>query len=198
MESSEILEPMLAPVAAVQRLIEKLDNQGIIIGGIAASLLGQPRLTADTDALFLLSIEEVPYLLELAKAEGLQPRIEDVVEFASRSRVVLLQHKESGIDVDISLGFLPFEVEAVERGTERQTGFLHIRLPTPEDLIILKAVAHRPQDMLDIEAVIVAHPDLDTVRIAFWVKQFADALELPEVWTDIEDLIQRGSAKNTS
>jgi hypothetical protein len=198
MESSEILEPMLAPVAAVQRLIEKFDNQGIIIGGIAASLLGQPRLTADTDALFLLSIEEVPYLLELAKTEGLQPRIEDVVEFASRSRVVLLQHKESGIDVDISLGFLPFEVEAVERGTERQTGFLHIRLPTPEDLIILKAVAHRPQDMLDIEAVIVAHPDLDTVRIAFWVKQFADALELPEVWTDIEDLIQRGSAKNTS
>jgi len=175
----------------------KLDNQGIIIGGIAASLLGQPRLTADADALFLLSIEEVPYLLELAKAEGLQPRIEHVVEFASRSRVVLLQHKESGIDVDISLGFLPFEVEAVERGIDRQTGFLRIRLPTPEDLIILKAVAHRPQDMFDIEAVIAAQPDLDKERIAFWVKQFADVLEMPEVWTDIEDLLQRGSAKNT-
>lgn len=36
-----------------------------------------------------------------------------------------------------------------------------------------------------------------TERIAFWVKQFADVLEMPEVWTDVEDLLQRGSANNT-
>ena len=70
MSSWETLEPLLGPVAAVQRLIEQFDNQGVIIGGIAASLLGQPRLTADADALLLLSIEEVPLLIELAQAEG--------------------------------------------------------------------------------------------------------------------------------
>jgi len=78
----EMLEPLLAPLAAVQRLIEQLDNQGVIIGGVAASLLGQPRLTADADALFLLSVEEVPRLVELAQAEGLQPRISNVADFA--------------------------------------------------------------------------------------------------------------------
>ena len=189
MSSPAILEPLLAPVGAIQRLIEKLNDQGIIIGGVAASLLGQPRLTADADALLLLSIDEVPMLIELAQAEGLHPRLSDVVEFARRSRVVLLRHVESGIDVDISLGLLPFEVEAVERGQEYQTGSLTVRLPTPEDLIILKAVAHRPKDMLDIKAVIAAQPHVDKERIAFWVRQFAELLEMPELWTDVERLL---------
>ena len=181
----------MAPVAAVQRLIEQLNDQGVIIGGVAASLLGQPRLTADADALILLSLEEVPRLVELARAEGLQPRIADAVEFARRSRVVLLRHEESGIDVDISLGLLPFEVETVERSVEHQAGALRIRLPTPEDLIILKAVAHRPKDMLDIEAVISAEEHLDRKRIAFWTRQFADLLEVPELWTDVEKLLRK-------
>ncbi len=184
-----MLEPLLAPVAAIQRVIEKLENRGVIIGGVAASLLGEPRLTADADALVLLSIDEVPLLIELAKAEGLHPRYADIVDFARRSRVVLLRHTESGIDVDISLGLLPFEIEAVERSQEHQAGSLTVRLPTPEDLIILKAVAHRRKDMLDIEAVIAAQPHLDRARIEFWVRQFAELLEMPELWTDVERLL---------
>lgn len=106
----------------------------------------------------------------------------------------MLRHTESGIDVDISLGLLPFEVEAVERSQECQAGSLTVRLPTPEDLIILKAVAHRPKDMLDIEAVIAAQPHLDKGRIAFWVRQFAELLEMPELWTDVERLLHTARA----
>jgi hypothetical protein len=95
-------------------------------------------LTADADVLILASIDDIPRVLELAGAEGLQPRTANVAEFARRSRVVLLRHEASGIDVDISLGVLPFEIEAVERSHEHQAGALRIRLPTPEDLIILK------------------------------------------------------------
>lgn len=191
MSSPAMLEPLLAPVAAIQRVIEKLDDRGVIIGGVAASLLGEPRLTADADALLLISIDEVPMLIELAQAEGLHPRYADIVDFARRSRVVLFRHRESGIDVDISLGLLPFEIEAVERSQEHRAGSLTVRLPTPEDLIILKAVAHRPKDMLDIEAVIAAQPHLDKARIAYWVRQFAELLEMPELWTDVETMLDR-------
>ena len=191
MSSPAMLEPLLAPVAAIQRVIEKLDDRGVIIGGVAASLLGEPRLTADANALLLISIDEVPMLIELAQAEGLHPRYADIVDFARRSRVVLLRHRESGIDVDISLGLLPFEIEAVERSQEHRAGSLTVRLPTPEDLIILKAVAHRPKDMLDIEAVIAAQPHLDKARIAYWVRQFAELLEMPELWTDVETMLDR-------
>lgn len=185
------LTPLLAPLTALQRLLARLDNQGIIIGGIAASLLGRPRLTADVDALLLLSIEELPFLIEVAAQEGLVPRITDAQDFARRHRVLLLRHQESGINVDISLGLLPFEIEAVERSTTYQIGPLTIRLPTPEDLIIFKAVAHRPKDLLDIQAIIEGHPNLDRKRIERWVREFARLLEMPEVWDDIAPWLQQ-------
>lgn len=190
MPESDPLEPLLEPVAAVQRLIDAFDQQGIIIGGIAASLLGQPRLTADADAMLLLPLDDLPKLLDIAQTVGLTPRIPDPIPFAHQSRVVLLKHEASGIHVDISLGLLPFEVEAVARSTEYQAGNLRLRLPTPEDLIILKAIAHRPKDMLDIAAIIAAHPHIDGRRVAFWVQQFADLLEMPELWHDVEKLLK--------
>lgn len=184
-----MLDPLAAPVAALQRVIERWDNQGMIIGGIAASLLGEPRLTADADALMLVSLEDLPRLIGSAQQEGLHPRISDAIDFARRNRVILLRHEASGINVDISLGILPFELEAVERSAEHHAGSLTLRLPTPEDLIILKAVAHRPKDMLDIASVISSQPSLDQERIAFWVRQFAEILDTPEIWLDVEKLL---------
>ena len=181
----EEVTPLLAPLAALQRLLARFDDQGIVIGGVATSLLGRPRLTADVDAVILLSVEDLLLLIEAAAQEGLVPRITDAEDFARRHRVLLLRHQESGINVDISLGMLPFEVEAVERSVIHQVGSLAIWLPTPEDLIIFKAVAHRPKDLMDIQALLESHPDLDRERVRRWVREFAQALEMPELWDDI-------------
>jgi hypothetical protein len=67
---------------------------------------------------------------------------------------------------------------------------LSVRLPTPEDLIIMKAIAHRPKDLIDIQTIIDSHPGLDVDRIRHWVKSFADVLETPNLWTDIENLLK--------
>lgn len=187
MSSQDTLEPFLNPLAALQRLIDRLDGQGLIIGGIAASLLGRPRLTADLDAMVVVPVQDLSRLLSHAQQEGLAPRIQDAEEFARRNRVLLLVHQETGIPVDISLGALPFEIEAVERSQVYQVGTLKLRLPTPEDLIVFKAVAHRPQDLLDIRAIIDNYPNLDQDRIQFWVQSFAGVLDIPELWEDIAD-----------
>ena len=187
MTSPDSLTPLLEPLAALQRLIDRFQEKGIVIGGIAASLLGRPRLTADLDAMLLLSIEDLPDLTKAAKEEGLLSRIRDAESFARRNRVLLLRHQPSGTNVDISLGMLPFEVEAVERSVLHPIGSISVRLPTPEDLIIFKAVAHRPKDLLDIQAIIENHPDLDREWVKLWVTEFAQALEMPELWEDIAD-----------
>ena len=187
--SEETTAPMLGPLAALQQVLAHFDNRGLVIGGIAASLLGKPRLTADVDAVLLLSVDDLPHLIEIATQVGLEPRLSDAEAFARRHRVLLLRHQESGINVDISLGILPFEVEAVERGIVHQIGSVSIRLPMPEDLIIFKAVAHRPKDLLDIQAIIETHPSLDKERIRYWVNEFAQALEMPELWDDIASLL---------
>ena len=180
------LTPFLDPLQAVQDLLDAFGERGVIIGGIAVSLLGRPRFTADVDAVFLLEMEELPRLFEEAAARGIEARIADVETFARQNRVILLRHTASGIDIDIALGILPFETEMVDRSRRVTIGDLQLRLPTPEDLIILKAVAHRPQDLLDIEAVTASHPGLDKERIRYWVKQFAETLEMPELWDDLE------------
>jgi hypothetical protein len=183
--------PLIKPLKALQLLLDKYEERGVIIGGIATGFLGKPRFTVDLDAIFLASIEDIPKILELAKNEGIEARIQDVIEFAKRNRVLLLRHNESGINIDISLGILPFEEEVVGRSVLHNAGLLSVRLPTPEDLVILKAIAHRPKDLLDIREIVLNNPNLDIARIKHWVKEFADVLELPELWGQIEKILKQ-------
>jgi hypothetical protein len=181
---------LIKPLTAVQGLLGHFGDRGVIIGGIASGFLGKPRLTVDIDAMFLASFTDVPRIIELARAEGIEPRIQDIVEFAHKSRVLLMRHTESGANIDISLGVLPFEEEMVERSIEHKVASFSVRLPTPEDLIILKAVAHRPKDLLDIASIVENQPNLDEVRIEQWVKAFAELLELPDLWGQISKLLK--------
>ena len=64
-------------------------------------------------------------------------------------------------------------------------------MPAPEDLIIMKAVAHRQRDLIDIEAILDAHPKLNLKRIRKWVKEFSSVLEMPEILKDIEKMLKR-------
>lgn len=181
----KLSEDFHGPLQAVQYLLEQFDKRGVIIGGVAVSLLAQPRFTADIDALLLLDEDEITELIEVAERTGLTPRIADAELFARRNRVVLLRHEDTGINVDISLGMLPFEVEAIARRTVFQSEDFALPIPTPEDLIVMKAVAHRPKDLVDIQALIEAHPDLDRGRVEAIVREFAQLLEQPELWEDI-------------
>jgi len=174
----------LAPLQAVHNLLEKFNGQGVIIGGVAASLLGTPRYTVDLDAVFLINLEDIPKFIEEAAKQEIEPRIPDAVQFARKNRVLLLRHIMSAIDIDISLGVIPFEIEMVERSHVIEFSGVELRLPTPEDLIIMKAVAHRAKDLDDIQAVANSHPNLDRERIRYWVEQFGEALDIPDLWDE--------------
>ena len=80
MSSMHQLESLKGPIAAVQRLIARFNDRGIIIGGVAASVLGMPRFTADADAMLLLSLDELGLLLKLAREEGLTVDIQPVAD----------------------------------------------------------------------------------------------------------------------
>ena len=190
MSLPEHLDTLIEPLKALQRLLDRYEGRGVLIGGIAVGFLGKPRLTVDLDAMFLASIRDIPRILQLAAEEGIEPREKNAAEFAMTSRVLLLRHKNSGIGIDISLGILRLEEEIVERSIRYDAGALIVQLPTPEDLIILKAVAHRPKDMLDIREIVDNNPNLDLARIKRWVKDYAKTMEAPELWNDIKKILQ--------
>ncbi len=163
----------------------------MIIGGIAASLLGRARTTLDVDVVVWIDDDACSAFVDALRTHGIEPRIEDALAFARRSRVLLLRHAKSGVPIDISLGALPFEKEAIDRAVSTRVGKLAIPLVTPEDLVILKAVAHRPRDLADIEGIVAMHPSLDVTRVRRWVEEFASVLEMPELLADLEATLRR-------
>ena len=184
---------VVLPVAPLPDLVEwwqSQDVRGLVVGGLAVALLGRPRVTRDVDALVLLPDERWPAFMDAGSAFGFVPRQPDALEFAQEARVLLVRHQPTGIDVDVALGCLPFEEEAVARARTVEVAGVSVPLPTPEDLIIMKAVAHRDRDLLDIEGLLAAHLDLDLRRVRRWVRAFADALETPELYDDLQQRLR--------
>jgi hypothetical protein len=168
----------------------------MVVGGVAASVLGRPRFTRDIDALVILPESDWQTALEVAAEFGIVPRIGQALEFARRSRVLLMRHAASGIDLDIILGGLPFETSAVERSRPYDVGGVSVRLPRVEDLLVMKAIARRPKDLEDIRGLLAAHPDADTGAARQWIREFAMAASMPDMLEEFDQLLEQSRSKS--
>ena len=168
----------------------------MVIGGVAASVLGRPRFTRDIDALVILPESDWQTALEDAAKFGIVPRIGQALEFARRSRVLLMRHAASGIDLDIILGGLPFETSAVESSRPYDVGGVSVRLPRVEDLLVMKAIARRPKDLEDIRGLLAAHPDADTGAARQWIREFATAASMPDMLEEFDQLLEQSRSKS--
>ncbi len=181
-------------IAALQALSEWFDAERVpytLIGGVAVSLIAVARATQDIDTLIWLEDSQWEQFLLAGEARGFIPRIADALEFAREARVLLCRHGSSGVDIDISFGALEFEREMVERATRLSIETITLRVPTPEDLIVTKAVAHRARDLADIESILSARPNLDLQRIRYWIGEFARALDKPELQEEVALLLKQ-------
>jgi hypothetical protein len=191
MEAAFDLQAFLTPIAAVVELFSRSGRPGTIVGGIAIAIIGKDRPTGDVDALILADNQDFEKLLQIAAELGLTPRNQNPIEFAKRHRIFLFRHLPSGIEVDLAVGALPFEAEKVKRSRPVTVLGVTFPVPTPEDMVISKAIAGRSKDISDIEHILRLHPDLSTKRIRSWVQQFAELLERPEILTDLEILLKK-------
>lgn len=185
----------VAALADLTEWLEAANVPAMIVGGIAASILGRPRATRDIDALAVVQDDQWAQLLESANTHGILPRVENPLEFARRTRVLLLHHTESGVDIDIILGALPFEADAVSRATLHDLGGVRVRLPQVEDLLIMKAIAHRPQDLRDIEGLLDVFPTVNVESVRRWIRDFATAAELPDLPDEFEKLLAQRKSR---
>jgi hypothetical protein len=98
-EQSEMLEAL----AALSRWLIEEKVPYAVIGGVAISILTEPRTTKGIDVTVWLEETSNQALLKNAAAFGFASRIENPLDFASQARILLLKHS-SGVTVDLSLG----------------------------------------------------------------------------------------------
>ena len=166
----------------------------MIIGGIAVIARGVRRMTTDIDAVVLGDAAPIRELLISLARVRIEPRIPDAESFARQNLVLLVRHVPSGVDLDLSLAWSAFEREALESRTEVAYGKVRAPMATAEDLVVLKAVAGRPVDIDDAEALLVLHSDIDVVRVIDRVQAFAELIDAPELLKSLADAIARARA----
>ena len=136
-----------------------------LIGGVATGYRSQPRFTKDLD--FLLNVPQLvlPQLLEDLKRRGFEfDTLDTIREWTQHHMVMLSFH---GIRVDWLQSVIPAYVHVLDHATEETWLNQPIRIASAEGLILLKLLAFRPQDQVDIQNLVAAQRDsldLDWIR----------------------------------
>ena len=104
--------------------------------------------------------------------------------------MLLLRHAPSGVDVDLSIAWLPFEQEALDAAEQLDVGGVSLPVARPEDLVVYKAVAFRPQDQQDIERLLSLYGGtIDLERVRRIVGEFAIAIDEPDRVRNLDAII---------
>jgi len=181
-----------AALRAVIGALNEIPTPSMIIGGIAVIAAGVPRETIDIDGTVLGRTTRVEDAIEVFERHAIQPRIPDALKFARERQVLLLRHDPSGVTVDISFAWLPFEEQALGRALEMTLEGVAVRVAMPEDLIVYKAAAWRDRDRSDIERLLALHwGQIDLQRVRRLVGEIANALDDAQRLKRFEEIIDK-------
>lgn len=179
-------------VARTQKALDACGLPSMIIEGVAVVAHGVPRTTLDVDATVRGADTDLDELLACWKKLAVVPRIEGAVDFARRTQVLLLAHPKLGVELDVSLAWLPFEIEALSRSEIVDLGRARIRVPHVEDLIVYKVIAARPRDIDDAEKLLLLHKRrVSSKGMRATVAGFDDALETSDRSELLEQLFRK-------
>jgi hypothetical protein len=154
-------------VLAVDALSESFAARKVrhaLIGGLAISMRGRPRLTQDIDFLVDVSQIALPGLLDDLVDRGFS--LEPLVVIKEYVRENITAFKFGPVRVDWLKPVLPLYTRALGDASPLDWSEGHpIRVATAEGLILTKMVAFRPQDQMDIETLVTANRDTIDVSL---------------------------------
>lgn len=189
---SPLQDPLLRAMAALRAALLEVGEPHMLSGGTAVILRGVARVTDDVDATVWGERLGVEDLLAVLARHEIVGRIPDAAAFARERQVLLLRHAPTATPMEVSLAWLPFEREALQRAELIDVGGFDIPVALAEDLVIYKIVAWRDRDRTDVERLLRAYPDdIDLSRVRRIIAEFAAALDEPERLEDMERLLAK-------
>ena len=161
----------------------------LIIGGIAAGTLGEPRVTGDVDVDIILAQEDIIGFLDKAKKDGFKVSKKKCVNTAKQTGTFQINYGD--FHIDFIIASTDFENQAFERRKIIKLYGIKAFFPTPEDLILLKIISGRKQDLLDAERVVLRHKKkLDIAYLQSWARKLSDQAEDMRIWNELKMLLK--------
>lgn len=126
-----------------------------LIGGLAVAILAKPRATEDIDILILIDEQQKSSIIELMKKKFQIIQDNNVMHFESATiwRTILASPTSEAtgfVIVDFLLADNEIYREAVHNPIDLIFDKVTIPVASPENLIKIKELSNRPQDLLDI------------------------------------------------
>jgi predicted nucleotidyltransferase len=141
-------------IAAISRALERSGIEFALVGGLAASLQGRIRATEDVDLIIDADVEATLTFLRAMDPAEFQPWFPEVETVVHNALILALEHVPSEIRLDLAVGVSGFEQQIVRRAERCTIADFEIPIATAEDLVLMKALAGRPQDEADIAGII--------------------------------------------
>ena len=165
-------------LAELREFFERREWKHCLIGGLAANRWGRARFTRDIDIVVLTGVgQEENVVDELLAAFPSRLAKSEARQFALDNRVLLLA-SHAGVPIDVSLGAIAFEEQMLARA--RLSSIVSGQkypVASPEDLIVMKALAGRSQDWQDIEGIIARQRmKLDWTHIQTWLDPLLETI----------------------
>lgn len=165
----------------------------MVIGGLAVSVHGRPRMTMDADVTLALDTSELARVLDAAGRCGFAPRAEEPGAFVRRTRVLPLCRLQDGWEVDLVFAGSPYELDAVGRASTVVLGGVELPVVSAADLLIHKILAGRPRDVEDAISVVVRQGDrLDREFVRTVLYELASFLADDDLRRRVDEVLSAG------
>lgn len=182
-------DPLAELFAASTRLLEKLRLPYFVIGGLAASVIGEPRFTGDIDLDVFIKEEDLDELLQQAKSAGFRFNKKTVLSNFAQFGAFRLGRGD--LHLDILRASTELENQTMKRARKIRVHGVQADFPSPEDLILLKLVPGREQDLLDARAVLLRHRKrLDVGYLEEWARVLSDEAEDMRIYNTLRGWLE--------
>lgn len=169
-------------------LLSKTKTPYLLIGGLAAGVMGQPRFTQDADFLVFISRSKLRRFLSFARQEGFEVDKQEVERSVRERGVFSLPLGK--YHADFVINALRFGKSALRRAITLKFFGRDVSFPTPEDLILIKLIAGRELDIIDARSIYARHQKtLDQKYIFGQAQEICDETEDMRVWNSLVKLL---------
>jgi hypothetical protein len=156
------------PIAALLVALDRSGLDYVVIGGHAVNVWLEPRFTADVDVTIQAGPAGMDRLKDVLGGEGYRVIREHGADVASGPDFVRFVSQGEGVTLEVQTAKTEFQRESLRRAAA--SGNVP-RIATPEDLIVMKLIANRPKDQIDLQG-LVQLDGLDWAHVERWAAEW--------------------------